>query len=107
MGRQLIRKFHLGGERENFMTKAYDPKKIYVQSTDTERSFQSAMAQLVGTFGLHNDVEVEQDWETVKDKIKDMKSSTGTDDEHPFVINQVNLQNDLLVHLKARNCKRW
>ena len=65
------------------------------------------MAQLVGTFGLHNNVEIDQDWEEVKDKIKDMKSSTGPDDEHPFVINQVGLENDLLVHLKEDNCHRW
>lgn len=89
------------------MTKTYDPKKIYVQSTDTVRSFQSAMAQLVGTFGLHNDIEEEEDWESVKDQIKDMKSSTGIDDEHPFIINQVNVEDDFHVHLKADNCKRW
>ena len=89
------------------MTKTFNPEKVYVQSTETDRSFQSAMAQLVGTFGLHNNVEIDQDWEEVKDKIKDMKSSTGPDDEHPFVINQVGLENDLLVHLKEDNCHRW
>ena len=89
------------------MTKTYDPEKIYVQSSDTDRTFQSAMAQLVGTFGLHNSVDEEQDWEEVKDMIRDMKSSTGPDDEHPFVINEVSLENDHLVHLKEKNCHRW
>ena len=70
MGKQLIRKFHLDDENldksdplyyknRNFMTKTYDPEKIYVQSTDVDRTYQSAMAQLVGTFGLHNSVEQE------------------------------------------------
>ena len=46
------------------------------------------MAQLVGTFGMQNNVEKEQDWESVKNKIKDMKSSKdNSDDEHPFIIN--------------------
>ena len=89
------------------MTKQYDPEKIYVQATDTDRSFQSAMAQLLGTFGLHNSVDKEQDWEEVKDMIKDMKSSSGADDKHPFVVNQVGLENDLLLHLKEDNCHRW
>lgn len=65
------------------------------------------MAQLIGTFGLYNYVEIEEDWESVKGKIKDMKSSTGEDDGHPFVVNQVATENDLLVHLKGTNCKRW
>ena len=59
------------------------------------------MANLVGMFGLHNDADKDEDWEQVKTKI------TGLGEEHPFKINQVSTEQDLLVHLKENNCLRW
>ena len=83
------------------LTKQYMPEKVYVQATDTDRSYHSAMANLVGTFGLHNDVTVDESWEDVKDLITNMG------DKHPFKINQVRTEDDMLVHLKETNCLRW
>ena len=59
------------------------------------------MANLVGTFGLHNDVTVDESWDDVKDLITNMG------DKHPFKINQVRTEDDMLVHLKETNCLRW
>ena len=94
-----MRKFY---EKEtNRLSKQFKPDKFYVHTTDTDRSYYSAMANLIGMFGLHNDADLDEDWEQVKAKI------TNLGKEHPFVINQVSLEQDMLVYLKDDNCLRW
>ena len=65
------------------------------------------MAQLAGVYGLSDDIASDDGWEEVKDKIKSLKSLENPDRDNPFVVNEVSTSEDLLVHLKATNCKRW
>ena len=41
IGKQLIRKFHQPEDKtkRNFLTKTYDLEKVYVQSTDSKRTY--------------------------------------------------------------------
>lgn len=94
-----MRKFY--NSENSKLIKNYKPDKFYVQATDTDRSYFSAMSSLLGTFGLHNDVTVDEEWNDVRDLITDMGN------DHPFKINQVSTENDKFIHLKEANCLRW
>ena len=54
MGKQMIKQFHLPAEepKKNFMSRAYDIEKVYVQASDVDSSWMGVLSQLVGTFGL-------------------------------------------------------
>ena len=76
IGQEYVRNFHSvrthNQQEDFFMHHKYVAEDYYVQTTDTDRTKHSALAQLVGTFGFENDTTKRVKFDDVKDKIKSM-----------------------------------
>ena len=70
----------------NLLSTEYNPDEVYVQTTDRDRTIDSALAQMEGLYG---------------------KSLLWPSVDPDFSINTIPTAEDYLLHVDANNCKRF
>ena len=73
-------------EHEGFLSSTYVAEEVYVQTTNEQRTVDSARAQLDALYG---------------------KPLAWPEIDPAFKLNQISLEDDFIMHLKKKNCDRF